>query len=145
MEEKAASMEESAPLPTSMVTHVVSSSAVPESKETPRADEPQKKDEQEPVIKAEAEEAVEPEKESAVVQEQWKKDAFEDMNKNTAVHNVVPTESTKPEEAKEEAKTFKVVMIRHGESEWNKENRFCGWFDAGLSPQGKCFCRTWCN
>ena len=33
-------------------------------------------------------------------------------------------------------KTFKIVMIRHGESEWNKENRFCGWFDAGLSEVG---------
>jgi len=27
-------------------------------------------------------------------------------------------------------------MIRHGESEWNQENRFCGWFDAGLSEKG---------
>jgi len=33
-------------------------------------------------------------------------------------------------------KTYKVVMIRHGESEWNQENRFCGWFDAGLSEKG---------
>jgi len=22
--------------------------------------------------------------------------------------------------------TYKIVMIRHGESEWNKENKFCG-------------------
>merc|ERR1719206_1672618 len=27
-------------------------------------------------------------------------------------------------------------MIRHGESKWNQENRFCGWFDADLSEQG---------
>lgn len=27
-------------------------------------------------------------------------------------------------------------MIRHGESAWNKENRFCGWFDADLSEKG---------
>merc|ERR1711973_73351 len=27
-------------------------------------------------------------------------------------------------------------MIRHGESEWNKLNKFCGWFDAGLSEVG---------
>ena len=33
--------------------------------------------------------------------------------------------------------TYKIVMIRHGESEWNKENKFCGWFDAGLSDKGK--------
>jgi 2,3-bisphosphoglycerate-dependent phosphoglycerate mutase len=31
---------------------------------------------------------------------------------------------------------YKVVMIRHGESAWNKENRFCGWFDADLSEAG---------
>ena len=31
---------------------------------------------------------------------------------------------------------YKVVMIRHGESEWNKENKFCGWFDADLSELG---------
>jgi len=69
--------------------------------------------------------------------EQWKKDAFEDMNKNTAVHNVVATEAPAAEAKDEQkAKTYKVVMIRHGESEWNKENRFCGWYDAGLSPQG---------
>eukprot|EP00088_Acartia_fossae_P007121 TRINITY_DN1330_c0_g1_i15.p1 TRINITY_DN1330_c0_g1~~TRINITY_DN1330_c0_g1_i15.p1 ORF type:complete len:1382 (-),score=561.93 TRINITY_DN1330_c0_g1_i15:398-4543(-) len=33
-------------------------------------------------------------------------------------------------------KTYKVVMIRHGESTWNQENRFCGWYDAGLSQKG---------
>jgi 2,3-bisphosphoglycerate-dependent phosphoglycerate mutase len=27
-------------------------------------------------------------------------------------------------------------MIRHGESQWNKENRFCGWFDADLAESG---------
>lgn len=31
---------------------------------------------------------------------------------------------------------YTVVMVRHGESEWNKENRFCGWFDADLSVLG---------
>lgn len=34
------------------------------------------------------------------------------------------------------SKTYKIVMIRHGESEWNKLNKFCGWFDAKLSEQG---------
>lgn len=33
--------------------------------------------------------------------------------------------------------TYTIVMIRHGESEWNKENKFCGWFDANLSEAGK--------
>lgn len=31
---------------------------------------------------------------------------------------------------------YTVVMVRHGESEWNKENKFCGWFDADLSELG---------
>lgn len=30
----------------------------------------------------------------------------------------------------------KVVLIRHGESVWNKENRFTGWTDVDLSPKG---------
>jgi len=30
----------------------------------------------------------------------------------------------------------KLVLIRHGESVWNKENRFTGWTDVDLSPQG---------
>jgi 2,3-bisphosphoglycerate-dependent phosphoglycerate mutase len=28
-------------------------------------------------------------------------------------------------------------MVRHGESEWNKLNLFCGWYDADLSDKGK--------
>ncbi|MDP4187717.1 MAG: 2,3-diphosphoglycerate-dependent phosphoglycerate mutase [Bacteroidota bacterium] len=31
---------------------------------------------------------------------------------------------------------YKVVLIRHGESEWNKENRFTGWTDVDLSEKG---------
>lgn len=34
---------------------------------------------------------------------------------------------------------YKIVMVRHGESEWNKLNKFCGWFDADLSEQGMLF------
>lgn len=32
---------------------------------------------------------------------------------------------------------YKLVLIRHGESNWNQENRFCGWFDADLSETGE--------
>ncbi|KAL7890014.1 hypothetical protein AOLI_G00022720 [Acnodon oligacanthus] len=32
---------------------------------------------------------------------------------------------------------YKLVLIRHGESCWNQENRFCGWFDADLSETGR--------
>ena len=31
---------------------------------------------------------------------------------------------------------YKVVFLRHGESVWNKENRFTGWTDIGLSQTG---------
>jgi 2,3-bisphosphoglycerate-dependent phosphoglycerate mutase len=30
----------------------------------------------------------------------------------------------------------KVVLLRHGESDWNKENRFTGWKDVDLSEKG---------
>jgi len=30
----------------------------------------------------------------------------------------------------------KLVLIRHGESQWNKENRFTGWTDVDLSEKG---------
>ena len=32
---------------------------------------------------------------------------------------------------------YKIVLIRHGESLWNKENRFTGWADVDLSEKGK--------
>lgn len=31
---------------------------------------------------------------------------------------------------------YKVVLLRHGESTWNKENRFTGWTDVDLSELG---------
>ncbi len=31
----------------------------------------------------------------------------------------------------------KLVLVRHGESEWNKENRFTGWTDVELSEKGR--------
>jgi 2,3-bisphosphoglycerate-dependent phosphoglycerate mutase len=31
---------------------------------------------------------------------------------------------------------IKVVLLRHGESVWNKENRFTGWTDVDLSEKG---------
>jgi 2,3-bisphosphoglycerate-dependent phosphoglycerate mutase len=30
----------------------------------------------------------------------------------------------------------KLVLLRHGESDWNRENRFTGWTDVDLSTQG---------
>ena len=31
---------------------------------------------------------------------------------------------------------YKVVLLRHGESTWNRENRFTGWTDVDLSDRG---------
>jgi 2,3-bisphosphoglycerate-dependent phosphoglycerate mutase len=31
----------------------------------------------------------------------------------------------------------KIVLLRHGESSWNKENRFTGWADVPLSEKGR--------
>lgn len=31
---------------------------------------------------------------------------------------------------------IKLVLVRHGQSEWNLENRFTGWTDVELSPKG---------
>lgn len=31
---------------------------------------------------------------------------------------------------------YKLVLIRHGESTWNRENRFTGWTDVDLTPTG---------
>ncbi|MBV9743370.1 MAG: 2,3-diphosphoglycerate-dependent phosphoglycerate mutase, partial [Acidobacteriia bacterium] len=31
----------------------------------------------------------------------------------------------------------KLVLLRHGESDWNKENRFTGWTDVDLSNKGR--------
>ena len=32
---------------------------------------------------------------------------------------------------------FKLVLLRHGESTWNRENRFTGWQDVDLSERGR--------
>ena len=31
----------------------------------------------------------------------------------------------------------RVVLLRHGESDWNRENRFTGWVDVDLSDKGR--------
>ena len=31
---------------------------------------------------------------------------------------------------------YKIVLIRHGESEWNKKGLFTGWTDVNLSEKG---------
>jgi 2,3-bisphosphoglycerate-dependent phosphoglycerate mutase len=31
----------------------------------------------------------------------------------------------------------RLILIRHGQSQWNLENRFTGWWDPDLTPQGE--------
>ena len=31
---------------------------------------------------------------------------------------------------------IKLVLVRHGQSVWNLENKFTGWTDVALSEQG---------
>ena len=31
----------------------------------------------------------------------------------------------------------KLVLVRHGQSQWNLENRFTGWVDVPLTPTGE--------
>ena len=33
--------------------------------------------------------------------------------------------------------TYTLTLVRHGQSTWNLENRFTGWTDVGLTPQGE--------
>ena len=37
---------------------------------------------------------------------------------------------------------YKLVLLRHGESTWNKENRFTGWTDVDLTDKGRHEART---
>ncbi|KAL7566671.1 hypothetical protein ACA910_017736 [Epithemia clementina (nom. ined.)] len=41
-----------------------------------------------------------------------------------------------------EESLYTLVLLRHGESEWNRENRFTGWSDVNLTRQGEMEART---
>ena len=32
---------------------------------------------------------------------------------------------------------YKLILLRHGQSEWNQQNNFTGWTDVGLTAQGE--------
>ncbi len=42
----------------------------------------------------------------------------------------------KPDSAETPAGKNVLVLVRHGESEWNRANRFTGWKDVGLTDEG---------
>lgn len=33
--------------------------------------------------------------------------------------------------------TYQLVLVRHGESTWNDQNKFTGWYDCPLSQKGE--------
>jgi len=41
-----------------------------------------------------------------------------------------------------EESVYTLVLLRHGESEWNKENRYTGWCDVNLTNKGKAEARN---
>ncbi len=45
--------------------------------------------------------------------------------------------SPEPTEQAACGRIHKLVLLRHGESDWNRENRFTGWIDVDLSQQGR--------
>src|SRR6185295_7664595 len=48
-----------------------------------------------------------------------------------------PTRTRPPApSAPEESQMKTLVLLRHGESAWNLENRFTGWTDVDLTPKG---------
>ncbi|XP_033018163.1 bisphosphoglycerate mutase [Lacerta agilis] len=42
----------------------------------------------------------------------------------------------KPKEVAAKMAKYKLILLRHGEGAWNKENRFCSWVDQKLSSDG---------
>ncbi|XP_001359500.4 phosphoglycerate mutase 2 [Drosophila pseudoobscura] len=57
-------------------------------------------------------------------------------NSNSYAYSHCHSKSYSKDSCQEKKGLYKVVMVRHGESEWNQKNLFCGWFDARLSEKG---------
>ena len=55
--------------------------------------------------------------------------------RRNAIDRSFPTPHKKEKRRMNE--TMQLVLLRHGESEWNKENLFTGWMDVGLSDNGR--------
>ncbi|KAL3781017.1 hypothetical protein HJC23_007913 [Cyclotella cryptica] len=54
----------------------------------------------------------------------------------TAVNHARVFPSTRTVAAFQTAEKSTLVLVRHGESTWNLENKFTGWVDVPLSPKG---------
>ena len=57
---------------------------------------------------------------------------WDTANQNTVSQDTVSKNTTN----QDSAKIHTVVFLRHGESQWNKENKFTGWTDVDISEQG---------
>ncbi|KAL7515063.1 hypothetical protein ACHAXN_012306 [Cyclotella atomus] len=55
----------------------------------------------------------------------------------TAVNHARVSPSTRSVAAFQTADKSTLVLVRHGESTWNLENKFTGWVDVPLSPKGE--------
>lgn len=49
--------------------------------------------------------------------------------------HLIPASDT-PCTGRKAKKTYSIVLLRHGESQWNQENKFTGWVDVPLSAKG---------
>src|ERR1700686_1127074 len=47
-----------------------------------------------------------------------------------------PARMRGPSDSEKRGHVKKLVLLRHGESTWNRENRFTGWTDVDLSEKG---------
>lgn len=54
----------------------------------------------------------------------------------TIPHAAPTVFSWAPKASRSQLESHTLVLVRHGESTWNKENRFTGWVDVPLSEQG---------
>jgi 2,3-bisphosphoglycerate-dependent phosphoglycerate mutase len=56
--------------------------------------------------------------------------------RKSALSNLSSHNERRPRLAEAERIMNRLVLVRHGESTWNKENRFTGWTDVDLSEKG---------
>lgn len=60
---------------------------------------------------------------------------FKRFSKNFKQFKLCLSRSSSNEPPAKAAK-YKVVMMRHGQSDWNSKNLFCGWYNTEITPRG---------
>ena len=61
---------------------------------------------------------------------------------NTKAHTSSTNNQNQANPSPSSGETTKLILIRHGESLWNQENRFTGWQDVDLSEKGLAEAKT---